>query len=351
MAEFFGEYGLFLAKAITVVLAFAAIVAIAAAAGSKGTKGRSGQVDISSLNEDFDETKENALEVLMSDEEHKAYKKSQSKTEKEEKKRKKKSGNNASDVRKRIFVLDFDGDIQASEVENLRHEISAILMVANDGDEVVMNVESAGGMVHTYGLAASQMQRIKDRGLPLTVCVDKVAASGGYLMACLADKLYAAPFAVVGSIGVLAQIPNFHRVLKKYDVDYDILTAGEHKQSMTMFGNNTDKMKEKLVDDLEDTHELFKSFVSESRPDLDIAKVATGEVWYGQRAIDVNLVDALKTSDSLLLEQSKQADLYKVAYKEKQSLQDKISSLMQYSVEKSLTAVMQKITENRISHF
>lgn len=351
MVEFFAEYGLFLAKIVTVVVAFGVVVAIAAAAGGRGNKTSDGEVDFSSLNEDFDQTKDNALSVLMSDEEYKAHKKSLSKTEKEDKKRKKKAGNSNQEVRKRVFVLDFDGDIQASEVENLRHEVSAILMVARDGDEVVVNVESAGGMVHTYGLAASQLQRIKDQGLKLTVCVDKVAASGGYLMACLGDKLYAAPFAIVGSIGVLAQIPNFHRVLKKYDVDYDILTAGEHKQSMTMFGHNTEKMKEKLVDDLQDTHELFKSFVSERRPQLDIASVATGEIWYGQRALAVNLVDELKTSDSLLLEQSKDADLYRVAYKEKQSLQDRIGNMIQHAVDKSLNTVMKKATESRIGHF
>lgn len=351
MVEFFLEYGLFLAKIVTLVFAIGAVIAIAAAAGGRGGKSSDGRVDISSLNEDFDQTKDSALSVLMSDEEYKAHKKALAKAEKTEKKRKKKTEHTDNDSRKRIFVLDFDGDVQASEVENLRHEVSAILMVAREGDEVIVNVESAGGMVHTYGLAASQLQRIKDQGLTLSVCVDKVAASGGYLMACLGDKLYAAPFAIVGSIGVLAQIPNFHRVLKKYDVDYDILTAGEHKQSMTMFGHNTDKMKNKLVDDLQDTHELFKSFVNERRPQLDIASVATGEIWYGQRALAVNLVDELKTSDSLLLEQSKEADLFKVSYKERQTLQDKIGSMMHSTVEKSLNTVVKKVTESRIGHF
>ena len=108
-----------------------------------------------------------------------------------------------------------------------------------------------------YGLAASQMQRIRDKKLKLTVCVDKVAASGGYMMAVVADKIIAAPFAVLGSIGVLAQVPNFHRLLKKHDVDFEMLTAGKYKRTLTMFGENTDKGREKFQEDIEDTHVLF----------------------------------------------------------------------------------------------
>jgi serine protease SohB len=170
-------------------------------------------------------------------------------------------------------------------------------------------------------------------------------------MACIADTLYAAPFAILGSIGVLAQIPNFNRVLKKYDVDYDILTAGEHKQSMTMFGENTEKMKQKLRDDLEDTHELFKSFVSQRRPQIDIGKVATGEIWYGQRAIDERLVDGLLTSDSYLQDQVASADVYRVIYHEHQSLQQKIGDMMHHVADKTFLTVLSRNQENQHSRY
>ena len=140
-------------------------------------------------------------------------------------------------------------------------------------------------MVHTYGLAASQLHRITRAGIPLTVSVDKGAASGGYLMACVANTIIAAPFAIIGAIGVLAQIPNFNRALKKVDVDYEVMTAGEHKAPITMFGEITDKGKNKLQQELEETHDLFKGFITQHRPQVPVHEVASGEVWYGQQAI------------------------------------------------------------------
>ena len=105
---------------------------------------------------------------------------------------------------------------------------------------------------------------------------DKVAASGGYMMACIGDRILSAPFAVLGSIGVVAQIPNLHRLLKKHDVDYEVLTAGEYKRTLTVFGENTDKGRQKFQEDLELTHVLFKDFVSRYRPQLDIDQVLGG---------------------------------------------------------------------------
>jgi serine protease SohB len=199
-----------------------------------------------------------------------------------------------------VFVLGFHGDIRAHAVRNLREEISALLTLAEPEDSVVVRLESSGGMVHAYGLAAAQLTRIRERGIPLTVCVDKVAASGGYLMACVADRIVAAPFAMVGSIGVLAQIPNFHRLLKKHDIDYELLTAGQYKRTLTVFGRNTDTARQKFAEELEDTHALFREFVQRYRPGLDVAAVATGEVWFGERAQGLGLVDTLGTSDALL---------------------------------------------------
>ncbi len=173
---------------------------------------------------------------------------------------------------------------------------------------------------HSYGLASSQLERIRRRNIPLTICVDRVAASGGYMMACIANRLIAAPFALIGSIGVVAQIPNFHRLLKKNDVDYEVLTAGDYKRTLTMFGENTDKGREKFVEELEDTHSLFKEFVSEYRPQLDIEKVATGEVWFGRRALENQLIDQIETSDDYLFNLSEEADIYKVKYRPKQTL-------------------------------
>jgi serine protease SohB len=225
----------------------------------------------------------------------------------------------------RVFVLDFDGDLQASATASLREEISALLQVARAGDEVVLRLESPGGVVHGYGLAASQLRRLRDAGVKLTVAVDKIAASGGYLMACVADRIVAAPFAVLGSIGVVGQLPNFNRLLKKHEIDYELHTAGEHKRSLTVFGENTAAGREKFRETLEDAHALFKAFIRQNRPQVDIAQVATGEHWFGARALELKLVDELKTSDDWLLERSKACDLYELRYKRHRGFMERLT--------------------------
>jgi serine protease SohB len=249
------------------------------------------------------------------------------KNEKEKAKQsaKKEAKQTEDDIKKRVYVINFNGDIRASATENLRQEITAILSIVNkDKDEVVVNLESPGGMVHGYGLASSQLARLREHQIPLTICVDKVAASGGYMMACLADTIIAAPFAIIGSIGVVAQIPNFHRLLEKWDIDFEVLTAGEYKRTMTVMGENTEAGRQKFVAELEDTHTLFKEFVKEYRPSIDIQQVATGEHWYGKRAVDLGLVDKLMTSDEYLLTASKTADIFAVRFIHKQNLMQKM---------------------------
>ena len=230
-------------------------------------------------------------------------------------------------------MLDFKGDISASETTALREEISAIINVAKADDEVLLRLESPGGVVHGYGLAASQLARLKQKGIKLTVAVDKVAASGGYMMACVADKIVSAPFAIIGSIGVVAQIPNVHRLLKKHDVDVDVMTAGEFKRTVTVLGENTEKGKQKFQAELEETHQLFKQFVAQNRPYLDVDKVATGEHWFGQQALELQLVDELATSDDIILEKMKDKSVISVKYKVKKPLLQKIGKQAEESIE------------------
>ena len=224
----------------------------------------------------------------------------------------------------RTFVIHFDGDTAASGVDFLSVEISAVLTMAGPNDEVVVCLESPGGMVHSYGLAASQMMRIRNKGIPLTAIVDRVAASGGYLMAAVANRILAAPFAVIGSIGVVAQIPNLHRLLKKNDVDVEVLTAGKYKRTLTLLGENTDEGREKFREELEDVHALFQEFVAENRPELDIEAVATGEAWYGKRALELKLVDGLATSDEYLIELCETRDVFEVAWEETKKPIDRV---------------------------
>ncbi|WP_459661083.1 protease SohB [Acinetobacter calcoaceticus] len=247
----------------------------------------------------------------------------------------------------KIFVLDFKGDIQASAVENLREEITLILATAKAGrDRVVVRLESPGGMVHGYGLAAAQLVRLRDAGFHLTICVDKVAASGGYMMACIANEIITAPFAIVGSIGVVAQVPNFNRLLKEHNVDFELYTAGQYKRTVTMFGENTPEGKAKFEEELQQTHVLFKHFVEKYRPQLNVDKVATGEHWYGEDALNLNLVDKLQTSDEYLLALLAQHDVYVINTRRKATLGEKLGLQAAQMADSLIPAVMNKVMEN-----
>jgi serine protease SohB len=346
--EYIYEYGLFLAQAVTLV---AAILVVVAAIVSMGQKQRSehheGHIEIRNLNDKYRHISDTIEQVVSDPELLKAEKKSRKKADKakakeQKKQRKQAAGEQEEKRRPRLYVLDFHGDLKASAADNLREEVSAVLLQATEGDEVVVKVESPGGLVHGYGLASSQLQRVRDAGVPLTIAVDKVAASGGYMMACVGNRIIAAPFAVLGSIGVLAQLPNFNRLLKKHDIDFELLTAGEYKRTLTLFGENTDKGREKFVEELEETHSLFKTFVSDNRPELDIAKVATGEVWYGRNAIDVGLVDEIKTSDAYVQEHLEDWDVYDVRFVHKKNWQEKIGLAAEGALERSFLKIWQR---------
>ena len=315
MLEIFSEYGLFLLKVITILISF--IVLISFVAASKKNSNQEG-LDVENLNKKYKGLSDSLNKVVLQKDEWKAKQKDDKAIQKNHKKQKKR--------KPKAFVLDFLGDIKASAVPSLREEVTAILDVAKKNDQIILRLDNHGGVVHEHGLAASQLARIRQKKINLVVVVDKVAASGGYLMACVANKIYAAPFAILGSIGVIAQLPNFNRLLDNYGVDFEQVTAGQYKRNVTMFGKNTDEDREKLKDQLEEIHSLFKSSVNEYRPELNLDKVATGEYWYGKRALELGLIDEIKTSDELLLEMSKKYEIFSVKLKIKQPLKKRIMS-------------------------
>lgn len=328
--EFLYEYGLFLAKAITLVGAIVLVVASVAGAAMKQKQGK-GHLEITSISDQIKEVTDYAKHVLLDKDELKKWKKDEKKAEKEDNKEKQRQN--------KLFVVDFNGSMDAHEVDYLREEITAILCVAEKDDEVLIKLESGGGVVHGYGLAASQLQRIKDKGITLSVAVDKVAASGGYMMACVADNVMAARFAIIGSIGVIAQLPNFNKLLKRNDIEFEQHTAGAFKRTLTMFGENNDEGREKFREELEDVHGMFKSFVSTHRQDLDIEKVATGEYWYGEKAKELGLVDAITTSDDYLLAANDDKDILAVKYTVKKNVAEKLGVATGSIVERALMKV------------
>ena len=249
----------------------------------------------------------------------------------------------AAASRPHVYVLDFEGDLLATGVTSLREEISAISAVAKPDDEVVVRLESPGGAVSHYGLAAAQLTRLREKKVKLTVCVDRVAASGGYMMACVADRIVAAPFAIIGSIGVVAQVPNVHRLLKKHDIDFEEMTAGEFKRTVSIFGEITEKGRQKFIVQLDETHNLFKDFVKSQRPALDVDKVATGEYWLAKRGIELGLVDSLSTSDEYLLSRVEHANVYQVSFKPEQSWRRRLGGASAEIVERVVLRLLSRM--------
>ncbi len=379
--EFLIEYGMFLAKAVTIVVAIILVIAAIASAGQKNRKHFEGSIEVNNLSEEIQEVKDDLQKELLSEDEYKALAKQRKKEEKEEAKKAKKkakalknkvakeskselktqddedikqnsddekSESSEEEIKSRVFVINFDGDVEASDVENLREEITAIISAAGENDKVLLRLESPGGLVHSYGLAASQLTRIKKAGLELIIAVDQVAASGGYMMACVADKIIAAPFAIVGSIGVVAEIPNFHRLMRHNKVDYEQHTAGEYKRTLTMFAENTDEARNKFKQELEETHDLFKQFILENRSTLNVDKVATGEHWYGTQALKLGLIDEIQTSDDYIIEAAKETDVFEVTYRIKKPLADRFSFSIQSALERAFLTIWQKNLQSKL---
>ncbi|MGN5519192.1 protease SohB [Halopseudomonas sp. Lyrl_26] len=336
--EWLAEYGLFAAKALTALVVVFIILVMVASLRGRQRRGE-GVLQVARLNDQLANMTDRLGQAVLDKPALKALHKSR----KQEARARSKGGAD----RDKVFVLSFNGDIKASALESLRHEVTAVLELATPRDEIVLRLESGGGMVHAYGLAASQLTRVRDAGVPLTICVDKVAASGGYMMACIGDRVLAAPFAMLGSIGVVAQLPNFHRVLKKHDVDYEMLTAGEYKRTLTLFGENTEKGREKFQEDLENIHRLFKQFVSRYRPVLNVDEVATGEVWFGTEALQKALADEIRTSDEYISQRIRQADVFEVHFHRPKKLQDRLSSTMSAALDRLLVTWATRLYNQR----
>lgn len=348
------EYGMFLAKVVTLI---AALVILLGAIISMSTRSRrqsvgKGAISVVRLNDELEDMRD-AMKKVIYDKatfkhEQKVEKKRHKEEERERKRQLKAEGVDAGSeehLKKRVYVIDFEGDIEASEVESLREEITAVLSMATAKDEVIVRLESPGGMVHAYGLASSQLGRIKDSGIPLTICVDKVAASGGYMMACLADKLVAAPFAILGSIGVLVQLPNFNRLLRKHDVDYETISAGEFKTTLTTFGEITQRGRDKVREDVEEMHDIFKAWVKQHRPVVDIDNIATGETWVGLQAKDKNMIDEVMTSDECIVRSCEEADVFAVSYEIRKSFGDRFGVAVHKALDRTVLAWLKRARE------
>ena len=333
MAEWLAEMGTFLLQ--TTLIMSAAGLMLLIVLRSKESNEQGLKLHVESLN---DQRRARHRRLRVTTTAQGARKKLLKAFRQEEKARQKAARQGKSDdqTRQKVWVLDFHGDIKASQAEQFAQEVSAVIEIASADDEVIVRLESAGGLVHAYGLAAAQLDRLRQAGLSTTVCIDKVAASGGYMMACTANHIKAAPFAVIGSIGVVAQVPNIHRLLKRNDIDVELLTAGKYKRTLTVLGENTQEGREKFIDDLENTHRLFKNYVSQHRPEMDIDKLATGEIWYGSEALAQKLVDSVGTSEAYLVERIAEAQVYRVRLEPPKTISRKVGLAISAGVEHAM---------------
>ena len=338
--EFIIQYGVFLLKVVTIVIAILLPVLMIINSSKGKSAGDKGHLQIKNLSDQF-ESMGNALQGALMD--GKTFKKFR----KDLDKKKKKEDKTPAKDQQSIFVLNFNGDIQASEVDKLKHEINAILLSETKCKEVVLKVESGGGSAYAYGLCAAELKRLIDNKIKLTVCIDKVAASGGYLMSCVATKIVAAPWALVGSIGVIAQMPNINKLLKKNLVDFEMHTAGEFKRTLTVFGENTEEGRDKFKSELEDLHVIFKDFVKDNRPEIDTSIVATGEVWQGEKALEVGLIDEICTSDDYLVTLSKKFKLFEIEYVEKKNLSERFAFAAETFLNRTFLRIYDTLNKSR----
>ena len=235
----------------------------------------------------------------------------------------------ASKFARTVIILEvqtFNNDMD-TVVENLRDSVSFILAQYNDkkkrldmGEqiEIVVCIESPGGVVQDFGLAADQLKRLKEVGMArndllLTVCVDKIAASGGYMMACQASpgQLIAAPFSVIGSIGVLREVTNIHDVLEKYGVRPLLLKAGNAKVPLTQTTKVTEESIAIVQKNLDKVHEAFRELVSDARGESiseNFEDVTNGDIFLGKDAAELGLIDRVMTSDEYISEKVQKGD-------------------------------------------
>ncbi len=311
---FWLDIAAFVVKALIIVAAIGGL-AFFIARLARSSEPKDEEIKVRSLNERYDGMRDAFNAELLDKKQRKALAKARKREAKAAKARR------DQEPGKRIYVLAFKGDMRASAVKRLGSEIDAVLTVARAGtDEVVLRLQSPGGTVTGYGLAAAEILRLREHKIRVTASVDQVAASGGYMMAVAADRIVAAPFAVVGSIGVVAPVPNLHRLLQKNEIDFEEMTAGEFKRTVSVLGEITPAGRDHFRGKLDATHEAFKAHVHECRPNVDMAKVANGDHWLAREALGLGLVDELSTGDELLFRARDSARLYEVATEARKTL-------------------------------
>lgn len=211
-------------------------------------------------------------------------------------------------------VLRFEGDTMATGRQDFARMVDEVLHNKERIQRVIVVVNSPGGGVSVYGQMFAGMERMRNAGVDVTACVDTYAASGGYLMSVPAQRIIAAPFAMVGSIGVVSEFMNFNKLLRRLGVEPMTITAGELKRTVTPLSEVTEENKAAYKAQLEAIHRQFIAVVKKYR-EVDADRVCTGNHWTAAESVELklNLVDGLATSQEYLFEANQTEDLVTIS--------------------------------------
>lgn len=237
-------------------------------------------------------------------------------------------------VRKTAVLLSFNGDINATEVIEFGRAVSMIVQMKDLVSEVYIIINSGGGVVNGYGLLASEIERLHYSEIETYALIDQVAASGGYMAACVANHVVAAPFAYIGSIGVVSEMPNFNQILSDNGINIEQHTAGKSKRTVTPLGKITDEDRNEFKKKLERIHRSFINHVSHYRNinDADENKnsiIFSGDYWIAEETVELELglVDEISTSQEFLLDKMKEYNIIEITFQENKTKKSKLSLL------------------------
>ena len=165
------------------------------------------------------------------------------------------------------------------------------------------------------------------------------------MMAVVADRIVASRLAVIGSIGVVGQVPNVHRLLKRFDIDVLEMTAGTNKRPVSLIGPLTDQGIETFKKQLSDTHRLFRDHVHRFRPQLDIEAVSNGDIWHGVDALTHGLIDEIATSDEMIDRARHEGDLdvFSIRWRQAKNLRERLEESVSLITEKALMRALQRL--------
>jgi protease-4 len=227
------------------------------------------------------------------------------------------------DVNSQIVVMDVEGVIQDTGEEDSYFATAAYnhrsfmerLNAIKDNDQVkgiILRVNSpGGGVVESAEIHNKLMQIKKETKKPIYVSMGAQAASGGYYISTPADKIFANPETMTGSLGVIMQSYNFEGLAEKYGIDMVTIKSGKFKDLMNPFREVTEDEKEILQSMVTSSYDQFVKVIAEGRSmsEDEVRKIADGRIYDGRQALEINLIDDLGYLEDVIADMKKSENL------------------------------------------